>query len=95
MFARFRWKRAHSESKCRRTIQVGSFCLQLNTKFRFRPGQKRSRRKSDSIPRDHAVLSVFLRQEPGVTVVTVIGDMETRADLNFGVLKTGKSVTFH
>src|SRR6266436_4108901 len=41
-------------------------------------------------PRDHAVLSVFLRQEPDVTVVTVIGDMETRADLNFGVFEDRK-----
>jgi uncharacterized protein YfaS (alpha-2-macroglobulin family) len=42
-------------------------------------------------PRDHVVLSVYLRQEPDVNVMTVIGDMETRADLNFGVLQDQKN----
>jgi uncharacterized protein YfaS (alpha-2-macroglobulin family) len=37
-------------------------------------------------PRDHAVLSVFLRREPDVNVVTVIDDIETKADRNFGAL---------
>ena len=40
-------------------------------------------------PRDHAVVSVFLRQEPSVTVVTINDDVETKGNHNFGALENG------